>query len=88
MKTLSEFSTEELKEEVDRRKKENTKPIPLINQGFLEDWDATRNLCRKYINDIAKDHYADDDLKYYIFEAAMEAVFGKNLWAWVNGITK
>jgi len=26
--------------------------------------------------------YWDDDLKHYIYEAAMEAVYGKDFWQW------
>lgn len=48
--------------------------------------DATRlrNICQAYIDELDEKGWADDDTTHYIFEAAMEAVFGKDVWIWVN----
>jgi hypothetical protein len=28
--------------------------------------------------------YEDDDFQHYVYEAAMEAVYGQGYWAWFN----
>ena len=54
MNTLSDFSIDELKRELEEREKKLTKPIPLCQRGYLEDWSAVRNNCKEYINVIAE----------------------------------
>ncbi len=41
-------------------------------------------LCQSYIDQLDKEKYVDDDLEHYIFEAAIAACFGKDVWKWVN----
>ena len=43
-----------------------------------------RETCQRYIDAIANKSYIDSDYKHYIFEAALEAVFGEDIWEWVR----
>ena len=79
MKNLEQFSTDELEEEL-RRREEEEKP----KQIAAPDLTKLRKICQEYIDSLARDKYVDGDLDHYIFEAAMETVFGKNVWDWIN----
>ena len=40
-----------------------------------------REICNEYLNFLAGDEYHEDnDYTEYIFEAAMEAIFGQGIW--------
>jgi len=77
------FTDEQLQKELERRQKikdESEKPQQheSINIGSL------RKICQFYIDDVHKDGYADYDYVHYIFEVAMGAVFGEDVWQWIN----
>lgn len=41
--------------------------------------------CQQYIDFVDSDEYHEDnEYQYYIFEKAMEAVFGKSIWDFIN----
>ena len=45
-----------------------------------------RDTCQGYIDFIASDDFHEDnDYDHYIFEKAMEALYGKNVWKYING---
>ena len=53
----------------------------------LQNIDVTElvNQCQSYINEIIDGDYNDDtDIPHYIFESAMDTVFGKACWVWIN----
>ena len=79
---LSEFSTKDLEHEIKRRKLEELKP----NQMLLKDrnsW-ALDNQCSYYVDRIENGFLIPD--KQYIFEAALEFVYGKEIWDWINAM--
>lgn len=83
MSDLKAYDTEQLQLELERRARESeekAQPKPLENP----DWSTVLTYCIGYTTDLATRGFADSDDKQYIFEAAMEAVFGENVWAWVN----
>jgi len=43
-----------------------------------------RRACKSYIDFINSNDYDDDDHQYYIFEEAMKALYGDNIFDWVN----
>lgn len=49
-----------------------------------QDFGYLRTLCQDYIDTLSKNQFIDDEEDHYIFEAAMEAIFGKNVWEYVN----
>jgi len=46
---------------------------------------ALRKLINEYIDYIDSDEYHEDnDYRYYIYEAAIEAYLGVEFWGWLN----
>jgi hypothetical protein len=75
---LSDFSDEDLKDELERRKVPAL-PARLNNPDFT----ALINAVVDHVNRSIKSENSDDD-KQWIFEAAVEAVYGKDCWVWWN----
>ena len=44
-------------------------------------------LCEGYLEEVKKGESEDTDTRHYIFEAAMEAFYGKAVWEYVNSQT-
>lgn len=78
---LNNISTEDLKKELEKREAQNRLPKPKIIERPT--FDRLRVLCQSYVDGVDTDDL-DDDLKEYIFEAAMEAFFGDDYWEWNN----
>ena len=76
---LEEFTDTELQEELARRQKEASMPKPIEFPNF----DPLKKMCVETIEDIAKDVRVKDHV-HYIFECAMECVYGKNIFSWYN----
>lgn len=79
---LNDFSDEQLQAELERRKNDEgelQKPVQLD----VPDFAPLRKICLKYIDALAVNE-TDDDLEYYIFECAMECIYGKDVWKWIN----
>jgi len=78
---LSKFSDEELMEEVARRAKDgDPPPKPLEKPDF-------KKLVRVVIDGVDEAHeekYENDDFEHFVYEAAVEAVYGKGFWTWRN----
>jgi len=65
------------------KKSEEPKP-ELIRNGDVE-LTALRHICKSYIDFINSDDYHEDnDYDHYIFEEAVKAVYGKDIFDWVN----
>lgn len=80
---MENFTTSELQAELDQRKKmkeAGDKP----NQLFSKDFTQVIDYCQKYIDGIFDEDYPPKDMDHYIFEAAMNAVFGNDVWEWIN----
>ena len=81
---LESFDDEQLEAELTRRKTEREraeipKPVP------DPDWSEVIFLCTSYISTLAEAGWEQKDSKMYIFEAAMEAVYGgSEIWHWIN----
>lgn len=44
-----------------------------------------KNVCQEYINYInSEEYHEDNDYKHYIYETALETIFGKDVWDFVN----
>lgn len=81
MTQLSMFTDLDLLEELERRRQEKKpKPEPLQTHS----WATVEGLCEQYVNDLDEKGWVDDDLKHYIFEAAITAVFGHTVWEWIR----
>lgn len=81
MKSIDDFSDDELEEVLKQRKqKAYAKPTRLKEIDF----GSLIELCQEYVDDLEKHGYVDDDVSHYIFEAAMQSVFGFGVWDWIN----
>jgi hypothetical protein len=79
---IKDLTREELEEELARREKDK-KPKPLEEPNWL----PLYKLCLSMLDDITSGD-ADSDGRHYIYEAAMTAVFGNKVWAYINEMTR
>lgn len=51
------------------------------------DLQKLREICQQYLDFVDNDeeYHEDNDYDHYIFESALEAIFGKEVWTFVNG---
>lgn len=80
---LDNYSTDKLQEEITRRLKaviNDSKPQQLPSKNF----DNLIAMCQDYLDQATDKGWIDDELKQYIFESAMNAVFGNDVWAFIN----
>ena len=83
--TLDSFSTKQLEDEIQkRRERESDKILPIAQPDFR----PLTKICQEYIDDLANSGYVDGNMKQYIFEAAMESIFGKVVWKYIRGKTE
>lgn len=79
MKHLNDVSTEDILNELERRKKNNDRPR--VNN--FADFTGLVKTCELVLDDIVKQGYSKDG-SHYIYEAAMECIYGKDCWKWIN----
>lgn len=56
------------------------KPSPLEEPDFS----GLISLCKSYLNEVEQRKYPDSNTQHYIFEEAMKAVYGKDVWDYIN----
>lgn len=78
---LENISDKELEDEINRRKKANDIPPPVIENP---DFSRVSKSVIDYITALANDEYDDEDFKQWIYEAALEAMYGGQIWSWKN----
>lgn len=85
MKNIEQFTNAELQAELKRREYQDTaKPQAVADP----DLSSLRETCKAYIDAVAMRDYVDEDLPEYIFEEAMEAICGKDVFNWINKMRK
>lgn len=43
------------------------------------------SVCEEYLDFLeSDDYYEDNDYDHYIYEAALEALYGEDVWLWIN----
>lgn len=53
------------------------------------DFTALKKICQDYMNYVdSEDYHEDNDYSEYIYEAAIEAFFGKNAWDYINKMSQ
>lgn len=83
MNDLQKISDEDLQHEIERRAAEkiaNAKPQKLTNIQ----WAPLLKLAQEGIDGVASDGYPGKDFDHYIFEQAMECIYGRKVWDWWN----
>jgi len=84
IKNLEDFSTEDLTEELARRESLKSLPPTLVEQGGSFDWDPLVSLITKYIKDKQIGQHDRDDFDHWVMEAAVEVIYGSDIWKWWN----
>ena len=75
---LNNYPTKTLEIELERRKKElNAPPAPLEKPDF----NKLKELVVRLVKDEANGE-DDDNRDHWIYEAAMDAVYGETYWKW------
>ena len=80
---FKDVSTERLQAELKRRE-EAEKQAQKPQQLKEVDLTGLRRVCQEYIDSLANDGWVDDDLSYYIYEEAMQAIFGEDVFEWID----
>lgn len=77
---LKDFSEEELKGELERREKvRNQRPRP---QG--SDFSPLVEWMESGMDHVEQHNCEPKDFEHYVFETAMNCVYGKDVWEWLN----
>lgn len=89
MTTLTDYTKEQLEKEIKRREEQKNKPFPLTDLASCNeiDYSKVKKACEVHIQNLADGNQERDD-EHWIYEAAMEAVYGKDVWSWVNSVLK
>lgn len=91
-KKLEEFSISELEDIIVQRKLHEQKPVPVQLPRAVQDeaWGNLVRVCRAYIDQLAdpKGKRDPEDQEHYIFEKALELVYGGRIWGWVKEANK
>lgn len=83
---LRNATDDEIKSELERRKLKSEIPAP---EPLTEpNWLPLFKMAIDYIDQLDKQGWVDDDLEHYIFESAMEAVYGEDVWNFINSRTR
>jgi len=83
---LKDLSTHDLEAELKRREEERKPKRPDPHPFADVDWEPVYLAACSYADvvDTEGAEYASSKGKVYVFEAALEAVFGKTFWPWSN----
>jgi hypothetical protein len=76
---IEEFTTDQLKEELKKREAEENRILPIKNPDFTK----LIECCEYGVKEIARQGYSKD-LKHYVYETAMQAVYGPKCFEWIN----
>ncbi|MHC4310917.1 MAG: hypothetical protein ACYSW3_00415 [Planctomycetota bacterium] len=82
-KTPKDFSTDQLEAELRRRREEiyRLERPQRVNQP---DWNPLARMIDEYIDDLYHKQQPGKDLDTYVFEAAVVALYGKDVWPWIR----
>ena len=81
MKTLKDYSIEELKLALDRKIKEEEKIPKIISNP---DFTKLINMAKEHIDNLAHKFIIDEDADRYFYEEVMTSLFGKDIFTWIN----
>lgn len=79
---ITQFTNAELLAELKRREYQQ---IDTAKPKAVADPDLSdlRQTCQAYIDAVAMRDYVDEDLPHWIFEAALKALYGNNVFDWI-----
>ena len=85
---ISDFSTEELQKEMDRRKIKKSIPQKLSEDEIEKNLNSLVEMAESMVQEKMKNGYSDEDNPQYCFEAIMQAVYGEKIWDWWNNAAR
>ena len=92
MGRLQEYSTEVLETELKRRrdmaKIAKELKLPKLVKKSEIDLKPLINVCKQYMEFVQKQYHDDNNFANYIFETAMETLYGSGFWDWHNKYVK
>jgi hypothetical protein len=81
--SLDDYSDEDLQQELnDRKQRKNNAPQPLENPDYSNVFAS----AVEYMTDVSESGREPKDYDHYMFETAMEAVYGKGVWDYINEV--
>lgn len=85
MKPLTQFTSEELEQELARREAVKSN-YPEANPN--PDWSPLVRDLKEVVESIASKGYNDEDNKQYIYETAMKCLYGEGVWVWIRTVLR
>lgn len=84
---LANYSEEALRAELERRARAKLRPD---RPSMLDAIDTTilRKSCADYLTECERGLSADSDTPHFIFEMALEMLYGKDVWKYVNALDR
>lgn len=79
---LTEVKTDDLVEELEKRKKEVERPKKVDIPEFIGIKELIET-CESMFDDIVK-YGASKGAEHHIYTSALECIYGKNVWEWIN----
>ena len=78
--SLNRYSDDELLEEIERRKEDIPEKLPKEER----DWSTVKTNAAEHLDNIRRGKGRDDDDEHFIYESVMVALYGKDVWKWIN----
>jgi hypothetical protein len=84
---LASYTDEQLLQELERRKQPPIKIVPVLVEN--PDFTPLIELCKTYIKEVSINGIEDDsDWRYWFYETILTAVYGKNIFEWINTVKR
>lgn len=77
-KSLYEASIEELEDELRIR---HLPPPKMVEHPDLS---VVKKHCEGHMDNLEHDRRPEESFSHYLYEAVMEAYYGKDVWEWIN----
>jgi len=85
MRSIKDFSTEEIEREIERRKDPN-EGVPQCCDN--PDFTKVIELVKEIVKSVANDGYPIKDHAHWMFDAVSIACYGENFWDWWSDNTE
>jgi DNA repair ATPase RecN len=83
---MLELQLEELNQELEKVNKSIDKRFNNIKgsldklEKFFQRLQKLEEICKEYVDTVEAGEFVDEDLVHYVFEAAIVAFYGENVW--------
>ena len=84
---LTDFTDEALQKELERRAQAALTPNRPPMKVAIDSTEL-RKICKDYLIECERGLSTDSDTPHFIFEAALEMLYGKDVWKYVNALLK